>query len=88
MTADNGQQPAAPARRAQTRREFIRGMLRGAGLGVLAALGAALAVRGRRAKGSETCVNRGICRGCGVYDACLLPQAQSAKYAARKRRHG
>jgi hypothetical protein len=34
-------------------------------------------------QGRQACVNNGICRGCAAYDECGLPQALSAKQAAR-----
>lgn len=64
------------------RRDFFRSGARYvvlAGLGALAALGAA---RGRRLAGQK-CVNRGLCGGCVVFENCGLPQALSAKQLKR-----
>lgn len=58
-----------------------RGFLRWCTLGAIAA-GLGILV-GRRAveRPGETCGNQGLCRGCGTYDACRLPQALSMKAA-------
>jgi len=70
-------------RQRQTRREFLRGLARGAALAAVAgASGAALAGSGKRPSG-QTCINRGICRGCGVFARCGLPAALSARQATR-----
>ena len=61
------------------RRVFVSTALRRLALGVLGLTGYAL-LRKRPARG-ETCVNRGLCRGCGAYEGCGLPQALSAKSA-------
>jgi len=63
------------------RREFFRTCGRTAVAGGLAALGILLALRKSSASGSQKCVNNGLCRGCGVFDSCGLPQALSAKLA-------
>jgi hypothetical protein len=56
-----------------------RTFLRNAALGGLAAVTGVLVAR----QGRQACVNNGICRGCAAYDECGLPQALSAKQAAR-----
>jgi len=66
----------------ESRREFVRAAARYGLLTLLTAAGG-LAVR-RRMPSSQSCVNRGICSGCGVFASCGLPPALSAKYA----RHG
>ena len=68
----------------RTRRQFLTGMFRHAACGGLAALGVGLGARAGGAEGSQTCIARGVCRGCTVYDSCQLPQAQSLKYAVEK----
>jgi len=83
MTADDRHERARGGRR--TRRQFLTGLLRHAAFGGLAAMGVALGARSRDVDDSQTCIGRGICRGCTVYESCLLPQAQSAKYAAEKK---
>lgn len=59
-----------------------RGFLRWCALGALVTgLGTLV---GRRAgeRPGETCVNQGLCRGCGAYAAgCRLPQALSMREA-------
>ena len=72
----------------RTRRQFLTGVFRYTALGGLAALGVALGARKQGAEGSQTCIARGICRGCAVYESCLLPQAQTVKYAAEKKANG
>lgn len=58
------------------RRDFIINIGRWLLLGLLAGGTAALVARS-----GETCVNRGICRGCSEFSSCGLPQALSAKQA-------
>jgi hypothetical protein len=67
---------------AESRREFFRAAARYSLLAAAAAVAALTA--GRRAPAGQRCVNRGICRGCGVFAACGLPQALSAKRAGQK----
>ncbi len=61
----------------KNRREFLRGLGRGAGLGALL-LGVGVLVE-RPGSMNEECVNSGICRGCSAFRGCGLPQALSAK---------
>jgi len=74
-------------RRRLTRREFLRSFGRNVALGVLGLLTVALVrrngVRGAGLEGQQ-CVNRGVCRGCGVFEDCGLPRALSARQALRK----
>ena len=69
-----------------TRREALRRcgrMVTAAGLG---ALGIALVRNPRNpARGRQTCVNHGMCRGCGSFRGCGLPQALSARRAQQVR---
>ena len=65
----------------ESRRDFLRG---GARYALLAGLGAVSATLVRRSGGKlagQTCSNQGICRGCGAFTECGLPQALSAKQA-------
>ncbi len=64
----------------ESRREFFSAAARYGLLGVLGAV-ASLAAR-RPGLGNQTCVNRGICGGCGQVAECALPQALS--FRARK----
>jgi hypothetical protein len=65
-----------------SRREFFRATARYA---LLALVTAAAAVAGRpRTTVGQSCVNRGICSGCGIFTHCGLPQALSAKRAHEK----
>ena len=76
----NGDEPDRP-----TRRELFRRAGRMAVFAALAAVGVTLGRRARsKPRNSETCVNRGICRGCSAFDECGLPQAMSAKRAKRE----
>jgi len=66
----------------EKRREFLRT------IALMLVLGGAVAgVGSLTRKAGETCVNQGICRGCPVFDGCGLPQALSAKDAARRGSH-
>ena len=62
---------------------MFRSLGRAAALGAAAAIGALLAVRlrGSGAQG-QRCVNRGLCRSCGIYERCGLPNALALKEAA------
>ena len=61
----------------ESRREFFRAAARYSLL-ALVAFAASLVVRPRTSAG-QSCVNRGICSGCGLLPDCGLPQALSAK---------
>lgn len=63
----------------QSRRQLITAVLRYATLGVLGAAGGSVFARRRRLVREGKCINRGICRGCDVFEKCALPQALSAK---------
>ena len=69
--------------RRSTRREWFRSLGRWLGSAALAALGGALTSGRARLRDKETCINRGVCGGCGRFDDCSLPQALSAKEAGR-----
>jgi hypothetical protein len=66
----------------ESRREFFRATAR-YGLLALVSAAAGLAARPRTLSG-QSCVNRGICSGCGVFTECGLPPALSAKRAKEK----
>ena len=63
----------------QSRRQLLAGVLRYISLGFVAAGGGALFAKRRRLVREGKCINKGICRGCEVFDKCGLPQALSAK---------
>jgi hypothetical protein len=65
------------------RREFLRGGARYALLAGLAAVSAVLIKRHGASLPSQTCINQGICRGCGAVGDCGLPQALSFKQATQ-----
>ncbi|MDW8310851.1 MAG: hypothetical protein RMK20_15880 [Verrucomicrobiales bacterium] len=75
----NAKSPSAPA----TRREFLRDGVRYALLAGLAAASASLVSRRGGALPNQTCINRGICRGCNALPNCGLPQALSFKQATQ-----
>jgi hypothetical protein len=69
------------------RREFLRGVARGAILGGLGLAAAKIALQrggrvGRRDR-RLACVNRGVCPGCAKVRTCALPQAILARRAGR-----
>jgi hypothetical protein len=68
------------------RREFFSGLLRKAALAALAFGGGAAAAKRAVLSKEQSCVNRGICSGCRVFDDCGLPQALSAKEAAGEKK--
>jgi hypothetical protein len=63
----------------QSRRELFTTVLRYATLGTLAAIGGAVFAKRRRLVQNGICINREICKGCGIFEQCGLPQALSAK---------
>jgi hypothetical protein len=71
----------AGSNRDASRREFLRGGARYTLLTALAAVSATLFRRSGGKLSGQTCVNQGICRGCGAFADCGLPQALSAKQA-------
>ncbi len=64
---------------AQSRRQLLAGVLRYATLGMLGALGGSVVARRNRLVREGKCINRGVCRGCAVFQRCGLPRALSAK---------
>ena len=68
-----------PGHNGASRREFLRGGARYALLSALGAVSATLVQRSGGKLAGQTCINQGICRGCGTFADCGLPQALSAK---------
>ena len=69
-----------------TRRELLQSTGRYAALAAIVAVAAKLILRSgsgdaQADNASQTCVNSGICRGCGALAGCRLPQALSARRA-------
>ena len=62
-----------------SRREFLRGGARYALLTAVATVSAALIQRSGGKLAGQTCINQGLCRGCGAFAECGLPSALSAK---------
>jgi hypothetical protein len=69
--------------RGRNRREFMRDGMRYSLLAGMAAVSALLLKRSGGKLTGQTCVNQGICSGCGAYAGCGLPAALSAKAAKR-----
>lgn len=71
----------------QSRRELFAGIFRYLTLGLLGTVGGTTIAKRRRLVREGKCINRGtrstssgqVCRGCGVFQECALPQALSAK---------
>jgi hypothetical protein len=62
------------------RREFLKKIGRYAILtGLFAGAGILLGRKRVTPKPLQTCINRGICRGCSVLEDCTLPAALSMK---------
>ncbi len=66
-----------------TRRDFLRTGIRYAVLTSVAVVSALLFKRSGGKLTGQTCVNQGICSGCGAFSGCGLPAALSAKAAKR-----
>ena len=73
---------------AQSRRQLLAGVFRYATLGLLTAGAGALFAKRRRLVREGKCINKGICRGCEVFEKCGLPQALSAKEVLAGRGNG
>jgi len=63
----------------RSRRQLLAGVLRYATLGMLGTAGGFVVAKRRRLVREGKCINRGVCRGCKVFEKCGLPQALSAK---------
>ncbi len=63
----------------QNRRQLFTSVLRYATLGVLGAVGGSVFAKRRRLVKNGICINREICRSCGIFKECGLPPALSAK---------
>ena len=64
------------------RKSFLKKCARGSAAAVLVLFGGRHILKSRNAsETSHICMNQGICRGCGAFQACILPQAASAKKA-------
>lgn len=66
-----------------SRRDFMRDSVRYAVLTGVAVVSGLLFRRSGGKLTGQTCVNRGICSGCGSFAGCGLPAALSAKAAKR-----
>jgi len=71
MSKDVGKMPS--------RRQIFAGAVRNVTGALLAGVGAAVLMKRHRLVREGKCANRGICRGCEVFDRCGLPAALSAK---------
>jgi len=70
------------------RRNFFKQCGRAVGLTALTAGGAALLCRPKKKLSGQTCISKGICRGCNTFAKCNLPQAQSAKKVIGRQKNG
>jgi len=64
-----------------SRRRLLLGSLRYAALALLCAAAALSAAKRYCLRRNGVCINRGLCRGCKVFETCRLPLALSAKKA-------
>jgi hypothetical protein len=64
--------------RVEGRREFFRAIARYTVFGAVTAI-CGIAAK-KQLQSGQTCINRGICSGCGQFERCILPQALSAKH--------
>ena len=62
-----------------SRRELMAKVLRGGMVGLIGAGGGAAVAKRRRLVREGKCINKGVCRGCDVFEECGLPAALSAK---------
>ncbi len=63
----------------QNRRQLFTSFLRYTTLGVLGVVGGSVFAKRRRLLQNGICINREICRSCGIFEECGLPPALSAK---------
>jgi hypothetical protein len=63
----------------QSRREMFISALRYAALSVLGAVGGSVFAKKRNLIRNGICINREICRSCGIFEECGLPPALSEK---------
>jgi hypothetical protein len=63
----------------KSRREIVKSVLRYTALGVLAAIAGDVVAKRRSLVKNGICINREICRSCGIFEECGLPPALSAK---------
>ncbi len=68
------------------RRELFTSVLRYATLGVLGAVGGSVFAKKHRLVKNGICINREICRSCGIFEGCGLPPALSAKTNLKENR--
>ena len=63
----------------QNRRQLFTSVLRYTTLGVLGVIGGSVFAKKRRLAQRGICINREICRSCGIFEECGLPPALSEK---------
>ena len=69
----------------RTRREIFSDVLRLGALGGVAVIGVVSRIKPGKGLAGHECVNKGICRGCEVFEGCGLPQALSAKESLKRK---
>jgi len=62
-----------------TRRGLLTGILRYATLGALGVISGIVLAKRHRLEQEDICISHGVCRGCGIFQQCGLPQALSEK---------
>jgi hypothetical protein len=68
-----------------TRRELLRSLACGGAVAALGAIAAKLLSQSSGSPGQgQACISEGSCRDCGQLDACILPQAMSARKTLSK----
>ena len=65
------------------RKSFIKKCARGTTAAGLVLLGGHVLKSKEESETSHICINQGICRGCGAFQSCILPQAASRKKAEK-----
>ena len=68
----------------ENRRQLFTSALRYVALGVLGVVGGSVFAKRRRLVKDGICINRQICRSCGIFEECDLPPALSAKTKYRE----
>lgn len=71
----------------QNRREFFTGLLRYTALSLVAIIAGLVFAKRHRLSQDGICINRGICRSCGILEQCDLPLAVSEKQNLRENKN-
>lgn len=71
----------------KNRRQLLRGLLRTTALGGLGLVTGTLLFRKQARLSEHECINRGLCRNCGVLKTCILPSGQSTREGLQQLNH-